>query len=34
MSAMRHEIIHLRLGPFTAALTTAFREVGEALARL
>ena len=31
---MRHEVIHLRLGPFTAALTTAFREVGEALARL
>lgn len=31
---MRHETIHLRLGPFTAALTTAFREVGEALARL
>ncbi|MDE1931153.1 MAG: HprK-related kinase A, partial [Alphaproteobacteria bacterium] len=34
MTAMRHETIHLRLGPFTAALTTAFREVGEALARL
>ncbi|MGH7006979.1 MAG: HprK-related kinase A [Stellaceae bacterium] len=31
---MRYETIHLRLGPFTAALTTAFREVGEALSRL
>ena len=31
---MRHETVHLRLGPFTAILTTAFREVGDALARL
>lgn len=28
---MRHEVIHLRLGPFTAALTTAFREVADAI---
>lgn len=34
MTPMRHELIHLRLGPFTAALATGFREVIDALGRL